>query len=450
MHYIEKVQHWYAVITRRSLSTHLQSPPFLLACVSDTSPPVFVCINPSTQTCSLLFREALRAYLVSESLRLHTQMPEVAREIAFLGHDADRALRDILSALQVDRATHVEHPEAFGFRSTRGLFFHRAQFDPQPGETPFFDSILARMTNADGFLAFLGSLFTPSSAKEQYLYLWGEGGTGKTTLVEWLAWVLNGSYFTTPQPRVDDRFFTAALVGKRLCHISEASPRFQVTDFFKSLSGDEWMRVEYKGRDSTNVKMSTRFIFTSNHMIELDDRIENVRRAIVCRLNPSLDFRSKEEVMTTLMREAPAIAHKCLESYNAANRGGFVLVESNKRELDIVIAARNRNYEEIVDEIFQFTGKSYDYINKVDLLKIYRYFGINDNRERARFKVYMHDRGARFVQRKVGYAKRNIVCGVKYNEDSLVVLSLGLKSSTLGPMIGGPGVDEPLNLNEGI
>ena len=82
-------------------------------------------------------------------------------------------------------------PEPIGFKSQKGLFLERLNFDPVSG-SDYFDfpfiatSILGRMDNPEAFCQRIGSIFDPKADQRQTPIFYGPGGGGKTFLTKFL------------------------------------------------------------------------------------------------------------------------------------------------------------------------------------------------------------------------------------------------------------------------
>lgn len=206
-----------------------------------------------------------------------------------------------------------EMPKDVTFKSSTELTFCRLDYDPQTGDqlvfemmAPEWDKIKARMGNFDAFAMWIWSLFVEKSDRSQYIWLRGEGNDGKSVIGDVICEAMGSAYTTATPDMMHSKFWAADLVGKRFCFVTEAEGAFPKSEKFKGLSGDSRIQAERKGKDSYKAVISTKFLFVSNQVLELDDSKANFRRAIVCEIQP---FEGEEipteQYKSMLMKEMP-------------------------------------------------------------------------------------------------------------------------------------------------
>jgi len=200
---------------------------------------------------------------------------------SFDGFDPAR-VRQLIEYLQFTLPV-IENVKPLRFLSDPGPCWHRLDFDliedPEPRETALCE-FLARCSDGMAVTQFIGSLFVESS-RDQYLWLYGDGGEGKSTFVRFLARLLGPGYRGRTVPQPTDRFWTASIVGARLVAFNDCNNYgFPATGLFKSLTGDDAVQVEEKGQPIRNVQMEAKFIFTSNEKPSLSSERADMRRAI--------------------------------------------------------------------------------------------------------------------------------------------------------------------------
>lgn len=147
-----------------------------------------------------------------------------------------------------------------------------------PAWVPFRDN----MSNFEAFLAWVWSLFEEGSDISQYLYLYGKGQDGKSVLASAVGLLIGSSYLTATQVDIENRFFLPNIVGKRLCYVSEASPKFPTSGKFRALTGERNILCEMKGKQHFQTTHNCKFLFSSNHKVQLTHSIADMRRVIYC------------------------------------------------------------------------------------------------------------------------------------------------------------------------
>lgn len=207
-------------------------------------------------------------------------------------------------------------PASIAQLNSEGLAFNRLGFEPQSIETPLFDEILSRCTNADALKAFIWSIFEPSANKQQYLWLYGEGGNGKSTLAGFLEKIMGDAYCSERATgAANNKHYTASFVGKRLAVYSDTnSLGFVRSELFKELSGNDVIKVERKYESPFTIRLDVKFLFLSNSLPQISSQKSDQRRAIICELGPiagDIDPMYEEK----LWSERAGILFKCREQY---------------------------------------------------------------------------------------------------------------------------------------
>ncbi|MCK0506332.1 DUF5906 domain-containing protein [Aromatoleum anaerobium] len=112
--------------------------------------------------------------------------------------------------------------------------------------------------------AALAAILTGRSDLQIFFYLFGPGGTGKSTFLR-LATALVGqsnTYTTTLKALEEGQFETACLYGMRLVVINDAGKYGKAVDNLKAATGEDWLRNERK-----HVQQSQRSQFIYRGMV---------------------------------------------------------------------------------------------------------------------------------------------------------------------------------------
>lgn len=197
--------------------------------------------------------------------------------------------------------------------------------------TPLFDELLSRITGANEFMCFVGSLFDMSKEadRSQYLWLFGTGNNGKSSIIGLLSKLLGDAATTEIEPtKGREHFWTHRVVGRRLVAIPDCeNTEFVKSGTFKTLTGESEVALERKGKDYFKAKLDCKFIFSSNSLPELSSSPADLRRAVIVEVKPW----SKEIEVDTgygekIALEAEGILAKCIEAYK--NSGSKLIVIS--------------------------------------------------------------------------------------------------------------------------
>lgn len=240
-----------------------------------------------------------------------------------------------------------------GQKSEDCLCWHRLPFDLEEGPTPTFDEMFSRMDAGESVMAWIGSLLDPKADKQQYLWIYGDGQNGKSSLASFLRRVLGPAYRAEQVPdHTTRRFWTAGILGKRLvCFPDCSEPRFTTTGFFKGLTGGDAQRIEKKGKEPFDAELDAKFLFLSNQSPLVTGGRSDLRRALYVEMS---EFKGKVEGQegygSRLWSEGAQMLDKCVRTYRkVAGSGNPVpLSAGSLQKLEILAEESEDSYQEIM------------------------------------------------------------------------------------------------------
>lgn len=255
----------------------------------------------------------------------------------------------------------IQHVDPIGFKTdavTPSYTFQRLDFEwpeagelaKDPGDT--FRDFLGNMSNPDAFSAYLGSLFISSSDTQQYLWLYGSGNNGKSSIMRFLSKLFGPSAHTDdPDSLLKEKHGTAALLGKRLCCFPDTNNhKFIMKGKFKALTGGDKVRIEQKYRGVFSAFLPVKFIVSSNEMPQLSAMECDLRRIIFCKLGKPKMFDPKFE--QKLWNDREKIVGYCIEKYLNNMTFNFG-IESDSSEIEEWAKSGEYDYfEQIIEQAF--------------------------------------------------------------------------------------------------
>lgn len=281
------------------------------------------------------------------------------------------------------------------FKSEPGLTWHRLPFDLVSGPHPVWDEFFERITNPLAVMAYVGSLFDPNADRQQYLWMFGQGGDGKGAFARFLTKVLSqaADWFEVPD-KSGDKFWSAGFIGKRLAIFGDCSNfSFPSTGKFKSLTGGDYIRTERKYQEAYAAQLITKFFFFSNDKPLLSSKKADLRRVIYSEAKPI-----KGDVIPNyedlLWQEGPAFLHSCIELYKSMCPHGGPIPNS-KDQLEAVVAFAEDHYQAIWENHFVKTDDSDKPdrdrlgIDPVRMVNLLAEDGMISNVEKSRFFNWM-------------------------------------------------------------
>lgn len=269
-------------------------------------------------------------------------------------------------------------------KSEKGFCFHRLPFDiPRPdwlkelgegnaerlakvklkieagelGETPVFDELISRMTNADAVRAFIGSLLDEKANRAQMLFMYGEGRNGKGRLIKALGKLFEGAHTASSVLAAKSPFFMADIVNARLLTFGECDDyRFPISDLMKGITGDDRHTINIKNRPQFMADIRCRVIFASNVKPSVKRSLSNTRRIIFTEIEPLPDstrLMSEGVYDGKLWDEAERWLSKCWAYYVAQcpDRGE---IPQDRQVVESLVSASEETLQEIVDMYLVF------------------------------------------------------------------------------------------------
>lgn len=211
-------------------------------------------------------------------------------------------------------------PFVFASEPPVGWAFQRLKFDPDadapcPGT---FKEMLDRTTpeEARSLILWLGSLLDYKFPRTQYLYLWGEGNDGKSTLIRAIMSVFSAQGVASMRSDDIGVHGTARLEGARLvCFVDENTTRFVSSGVFKSITGDDTMTINPKGLALRNIKVFAKVLIASNKSPTVDGGTADYRRILPVQLKSYQNMSGDQGFVDRMMEEGQAIMQYCYSQF---------------------------------------------------------------------------------------------------------------------------------------
>lgn len=224
--------------------------------------------------------------------------------------------------------------------------------------TPTFKYVLSSVEyGTESLLAFIGSIFDESSDKSQYLYLFGEGGSGKSSITAFLRRILRRAAVVTEPPKFGDRFFMSTILNKRLVIFNDVEDYKVVTSpEVKTLTGDSTVFVDVKGKTGFNAEVNAKLMLCSNHEPGISSKTADTRRIIPVKMAaPSSGPKfSTYDMGENMYAEAQNFLSLCWNTYKKLREGATIPVV--KEEIDNIAASNESQFHEVFDKFLFLDG----------------------------------------------------------------------------------------------
>ncbi len=289
--------------------------------------------------------------------------------------------------------------------------YHRIPFDAiaSPDKTPLFSEFLSRTTNADALVIWLGSLFFEWSSNQQYVWLYGDGLNGKSSIARLFFKCFGQAAVSEDANMSSNRFWTAGFVNKRLAVFPDCNnPTFVTSGLFKSLTGDDYVRIENKGEKAYSEKLNCKFLMLSNESPIISSGSSDMRRAIYCEVGP-ISGASDKEYEENLWLEAPYIIGNCKKAFLDFH-GNFhdAIIPTDIEGLKTLAEESEQALEHLFYSNFKkvYAFNIDDGLTGVELQSVFKRERIYNLREQNKF--------IRYMMKKFGVKKKRMKYGVIY------------------------------------
>lgn len=241
-------------------------------------------------------------------------------------------------------------PEIVTTAASNEYSYHKLDVIPELGKHPIFSEFLNRTTNARALCAFIWSLFEESANLQQYVWLYGDGGNGKSSLGDFLARLLGPTYMSKNAANAyNNKHFSASLVGKRLAVFEDSNAvKFVQSGTFKEITGGGQVEVEQKYEPAYSIKLACKIMVLSNHEPEISSQKADLRRLILCNVG-AISGAMNHNYIDNLWEERSAILYTCKEAYAELCVGGYIkahadIMEGSASESEIEQEALFKEY----------------------------------------------------------------------------------------------------------
>lgn len=264
-------------------------------------------------------------------------------------------------------------------------------------ETPNCDSWLEKFEDTDKEIIkdFIWTIFDTSAQTAEALWIYDEGGKGKSTMNKFIVGLVN-KYLKSAFGRdmvkacgdsksesLNNRFNSASYYDKRVIIFPDCkNTKIGKTEVFHQLTGDDYMSVEDKHEKAFSFKANAKIIICSNAYPAVDINANNeVRRLLLITVkDPFKELpRVIKDFENYMLEEADAFLYKCYLSYcnRAVRNNGITYVIqttddkikswTTRGDIDMASTALARNGCLTYDRVFEITNDENDKLSYADM-----------------------------------------------------------------------------------
>ncbi len=222
---------------------------------------------------------------------------------------------------------------------------------------PWFEQ-LSRMNNRLGFMAFMGAIIDPSANPQQYLWLYGAGNDGKSTVLSVLQSLFGSAALTTDWPDNPNNFFTSRMEGKRLMLLDDQEhDRIVRSGLFKTVTGSKSILIEHKGQAPYLIDNRILVVAASNHRPRIKAESHDTRRLVLCEIKSHSDSIANYEAQLLLYGDQ--FFSVCWRLWQA-HKGNRNLVPVDKSVID-------ENLKEVYSEAQDFLAEHFEFFDETKI-----------------------------------------------------------------------------------
>ena len=214
------------------------------------------------------------------------------------------------------------------------MTFHDYDLNMSGKENPHTNALLDGMVgeNAIFLKQFIGYMFYRSySPAQEMVFFKGEGGEGKSSLLNFITKYLVGSENAsaiTPQDLSNDKFLSAELLGKSINVSADISDNYiKDTSLLKRITGGDFFTAQYKGIQGFTMTNYAKQIFSANSLPRFSDLSGGFGARLVVLPFINGNQRDKDAIfwkdhdMNKIEQEAPSFTYECIREFRKIFNG---------------------------------------------------------------------------------------------------------------------------------
>lgn len=373
------------------------------------------------RTCGIWRRNGekfIESYVGKVKLRKHTRRNHLGETMANIkteSHSANDMPDKPVNLIVLKNGIYDIHTGKYNAGFDPKLYArscHPIDFDPA-ADCPTFDGYLDLVVgeNKATIYEWIGFLFYGSYALQKIMFLYGGGGTGKSTLIKIIQDMVGdeATSAVSLEALVKEPHAMPVLFGKTANFDADAKPEFLKDGaILKKLTGDDPIYANPKNDKQFWFRNFAKLTFSMNSMPAMTDHSGGLaRRAMIIKMDVKVTAEMmKEFPLEVILQETPGIFNKAMQYFRQAlKRRTFTETDSMKTEL--------KDWLEGNDTVAMFIKEATEtvldsYTEAADLFSAYKSYSMSSNYKplgRNKFYDRIEELGYERVKKKINDVK---------------------------------------------
>lgn len=212
----------------------------------------------------------------------------------------------------------------------------------KPGNDPggrktdeWLDFSIPDAQDKEMILQYAGYSMTKDIRQQKFLIIKGEGGTGKSTFIKLLEYVVGSENISNISlSELSQRFASFGLIGKLLNSCADLEiDALEDTSTLKKALGEDSLRGEAKGKNAISFKTYAKLIFSTNELpIVKSERTNGFYRRILILTMNRLPKKKDVNLSAQLEKEVDHFIFLCMEALRRMYQSGYIAESENSIE----------------------------------------------------------------------------------------------------------------------
>lgn len=312
----------------------------------------------------LIFQDIITINRIDRVLRLILTNYRLKKELEQINNYPDHWINFKNGMFDVKEwKMHQHSPEYYSINQIPHSFSPDLDMTPNKGASvieEFLNTTVPDPGDRKMFLQFMGYCLLKDTSMQKYLTITGPGGTGKSTWIEIIEYLVgNENISSLSLQDLNRRFYPTNLMGKLLNSCADIpKTALEETDIIKKITGQDRIQGEYKGGMVFFFKSYAKLMFSANELPRILDEKSNAfyRRMLILRIEKKGKFISNLKVK--LKKEVLILLQMAVLAVREMYQEGCIFESDNSKENVLEVYKDSDTVTAFLDEVTDFNNKT--------------------------------------------------------------------------------------------